>query len=205
MQNSIVTPGVNSGSRRLENISSLPPLGGRWKRFFDIATAGLALLVLMPLMLATAGLLRLLAAESVILRERLIGRGGETFVGYTFRIHSAKGTTSSDWAERVAEALHVSSLDQLPRLFNVLRGDMSLIGPRPRAVVESASYFADAPECLLARPGLVSLWPTWNRRFSTQWTEIALDRYYVTNWSMALDVVLLSKMIFSVYRNERAR
>jgi exopolysaccharide production protein ExoY len=85
-----------------------------------------------------------------------------------------------------------------------MRGDMSLIGPRPRAAAEFGTYFAQAPECLLVRPGLISLWPTCNRRFSEQQTEIALDCYYVSNWSMGLDFVLVGKAIFSVHRNDKA-
>src|SRR5262245_45421547 len=205
MRDSIVRSGRESARRVLAANSTLRPVGGLWKRAFDIATAGMALLVLMPLMLATAGLLRLLTAESVILCEHLIGRGGRAFVGYKFRMPTANGASSSDWVERVAEALQSASLDQLPRLFNVLRGDMSLIGPRPRAVTEIGSYFAQAQECLLARPGLISLRPTCHRAFSAHATEIALENYYVSNWSMVLDVVLLSKSIFSIHRTDEGR
>jgi len=203
MRDSIARPGIKSASRVLEEISDFPPLGGRWKRAFDIAMAGMALLVLMPIMFATAVLIRLLSADSVILCERLIGRGGRTFVGYKFHSPGANVETSSYWAERAAEALHASGLDQLPRLFNVIRGDMSLIGPRPRAAAEVGTYFAQAPECLLARPGLISLWPTCNPPFGEHRTEIALDRYYVSNWSMGLDFVLLGKTILAIQRDDR--
>ncbi len=154
-------------------------------------------------MLATAVLIRLLSADSAILCERLIGRGGRTFVGYKFRIPTGDVNSSSHWVERVAEALHASGLDQLPRLLNVIRGEMSLIGPRPRAAAEFGTYFVQAPECLLARPGLISLWPTCNRPFSEHRTEIALDRYYVSNWSMGLDFVLLGKTILAIQRDDR--
>jgi exopolysaccharide production protein ExoY len=203
MRDSIAKSGLNSPSRVLEEVSGLPPLGGSLKRAFDIAMAGMALLALMPIMLATAVLIRLLSADSVIFCERLIGRGGRTFVGYKFRIPATNVKSSSHWVERVAEALHASSLDQLPRLLNVIRGDMSLIGPRPRAAAEFGTYFALAPECLLARPGLISLWPNCNRNFSAQRTEIALDRYYVSNWSMALDFALLGKTILASRRDDR--
>jgi lipopolysaccharide/colanic/teichoic acid biosynthesis glycosyltransferase len=120
IQNSIVRPKLKSARRVLDDVSSLPALGGRRKRAFDIAMAGMALLVLMPIMLASAVLISLLSADSVILCERLIGRGGRTFVGYKFRIPAANAKSSSRWAERVAEALHASGLDQLPRLLNVM-------------------------------------------------------------------------------------
>jgi len=188
---------------RVEDGSSLPPLGGPWKRAFDVAMASVALIALMPLMLATAAIVRLLTEKSTILTERLIGRKGRTFVGYRFRIPVGRTESSSAWAQRVAEALHRSRLDQLPRFFNVIRGDMSLIGPRPRAAVEFGVYFARAPECLLARPGLISIGQSFGRAFGDHRAEIALDRYYVSHWSIGLDLALLGKSIVSDHRDDR--
>jgi exopolysaccharide production protein ExoY len=175
---------------------SLRSLGGPWKRAFDVVMAVVAFVVLMPLIFLTAILVRLFAAEPVIVCEQLIGLGGRTFVGYTFRIPVA-AESSSRWAECFAEVMRRSGLDQLPRFFNVIRGDMSLIGPRPRAVAERWNHFARAPECLLARPGLISIGQSCRATCSDQRTEIALDRYYVRNWSIRLDFALLSKSIFS--------
>jgi lipopolysaccharide/colanic/teichoic acid biosynthesis glycosyltransferase len=199
MQESIARLRPYSGRSALEDCSGLE----RWKSAIDLAVAALALLVLMPIMFMTAVLIRLSTEGPIILCERLIGRGGRTFVGYKFCVAAANAEGASPWAQRVAEALRKSSLDQLPRLFNVIRGDMSLIGPRPRAAAELGIYFAQAPECLLARPGLISLWPTCNRPFREHRTEIALDRYYVSNWSMGLDLVLLSKTILAIQRDDR--
>ena len=75
----------------------------------------------------------------------------------------------------VAESFRASSLDKLPQLFNVIRGDMSLIGPRPRAPAEFNDYFAQAPECLFAKPGLTSILQGYNPPLSDLQTEIALD------------------------------
>jgi len=188
---------------RVEDGSSIPPLGGPWKRTFDVAMASMALIALMPLMLATAAIVRLLTEKSTILSERLIGRMGRTFVGYRFRIPVATTESRGPWAQCVAEALHSSRLDQLPRFFNVIRGDMSLIGPRPRAAVEFGDYFARAPECLLARPGLISIGQSFGRAFGDHRTEIALDRYYVSHWSIGLDLALLGKSIVSDHRDDR--
>ena len=74
---------------------------------------------------------------------------------------------------------------------------MSLVGPRPRAPAEFSGYFAQAPECLLARPGLVSIWQSYKPALSDLQTEIALDRHYVSNWSARLDFALLSKIILA--------
>jgi lipopolysaccharide/colanic/teichoic acid biosynthesis glycosyltransferase len=165
--------------------------------------AGLALLVLMPLMLATAVLIRLLTEESIFLSKRLIGRAGMTFVGYRFRVPVAKETTSR-WASVDAESLRASSLDKLPQLFNVIRGDMCLVGPRPRAAAEFSDYFTQAPECLLARPGIIGLWQRDDPALRDQQAEIVLDRHYVCNWSARLDFVLLGKALFSIRRLDPA-
>ena len=203
MQEMVSRSRLDSASRVVEDGWSLPPLGGSWKRTFDVAIASVAIIALMPLMLATAAIVRLLTEKSTILSERLIGRKGRTFVGYRFRIPVATTESNGPWAQCLAEALHRSRLDQLPRFFNVIRGDMSLIGPRPRAAVEFGDYFARAPECLLARPGLISIGQGFGRGFFDPRTEIALDRYYVSHWSIGLDLALLSKSIVSGHRDDR--
>jgi exopolysaccharide production protein ExoY len=194
MQESISRLRLESASRVVERHSPFSAVGGPWKRAFDVAMAVVALLLLMPLMLAVTLVIRLLTNGSLILSERLIGRGGTTFVGYRFRLPVANPKTR---ANRVAASFRASSLDKLPQLFNVVRGDMSLIGPRPRAPAEFSDYFAQAPECLFAKPGLISIWQSYNPPFGDLQTEIALDRHYVSNWSARLDFALLCKMIFA--------
>ena len=190
-----------------ESIVRLRPYSGRsaledWKRVIDLAGAGVALLVLMPIMSMAAVLIRLSTEGPIILCERLIGRGGRTFVGYKFCVAVASAEGASPWAERVAEALRKSNLDQLPQLFNVIRGDMSLIGPRPRTTAEFRD-FVRAPECLLTRPGLIGIWQIYGPTIGDRGTEIALDRYYVRNWSIGLDLTLLSKAISAPHRDDR--
>ena len=196
MQKAIAKLWLASASRVLEKHSQFPPVGGPSKRAFDVAMAVVALLLLMPLMLAAAILTRLLTNGSVILSERLIGHGGTTFVGYRFRLPVANPKTTH-WANHAAESLRASSLDKLPQLFNVVRGDMSLVGPRPRAPAEFSDYFAQPPECLLARPGLISIRHTYKRPLTDLQNEIVLDRRFVRNWSARLDFALLSKIIFA--------
>jgi len=203
MQEWMARPRLDCASRQLEQHSRPPPLGGAWKRAIDVAMAGAALLLLMPLMLATAAIIRLLTRDSIVLSEHLIGRGGQTFVGYRFRVPGANATCSGRWAERVAEALSRSRLETLPQFFNVMRGDMSLIGPRARAAAEFADYFTQAPECQLARPGLISISESYAADLREQRMEIALDRHYVSHWSLGLDLALLRKALFSIQRDGR--
>jgi exopolysaccharide production protein ExoY len=165
--------------------------------------ASIALVVLMPLILLTAILVRLLTREPILLPECSIGRRGRIFVSYKFRIPVANAGNAHAWPTRVAEALHKVGLDQLPQLFNVIRGEMSLIGPRPRAAHEFRHYFAQVSECLRARPGMISILQSYDPSSWDPRTEIALDQYYVCHWSMGLDFWILSKIIFALRRGDR--
>jgi exopolysaccharide production protein ExoY len=203
MRESIVRLRPYSG-RGGRDYSSLPSLGGACKRVIDVIVAGVALVVLTPIILMIAALIRSSTEGPIILSERLLGHGGRTFVGYKFRIPVANAESASPWGERVAEALRRSSLDRLPQFFNIICGDMSLIGPRPRAAAEFGDYFVRAPECLLARPGFISIGQSYRPTHADQRAEVALDRYYVRNWSMALDLALLSKAISAAaHRDDR--
>src|SRR5262245_1421093 len=181
----------SAGSLPVDN-SLLPLPGGSLKRALDVTVASVALVALIPLIILTAVVVRLLTRETTIRSERLIGRGGKIFVGYTFRLPGENGP----WTGCVAEALRESGLVQLPRLFNLIRGDMSLIGPRPRAESECRDYFDQAPECLRVRPGLISIG---QGKALDQRTEIVVERCYVRNWSLRLDFALLSMSAISVW------
>ena len=202
MQEIIARRRLESASRVLDNLR-LPPLGGPMKRAIDVTMASVALIALMPLIILTAFLVRFLTKKSIILSERLIGHGGRIFVGYRFHIPVADAESTSHWANCIAATLSSSRLDKLPQFFNVIRGDMSLIGPRPRAAVEFRDYSAQAPECLRARPGLISISQSCHSIFNDQRTEIARDRCYVSNWSLGLDLALLKMSAISGHRADK--
>jgi exopolysaccharide production protein ExoY len=204
MRESIARLRTDSANRVVAEYLRYPPLGGAWKRACDVAIAGLALLVLMPLMLATAVLIRLLTEGSIFLSERLIGRGGRIFLGYRFRMPVAKSETASRWANHILKSVRASSLDQLPQLINVIRGDMSLVGPRPRSAAECSDYLTREQECLRARPGFISIWQSYYPAVLDEHAEIELDRHYVCNWSARLDFALLCKAIFAIRRADPA-
>jgi exopolysaccharide production protein ExoY len=168
------------------------PLGGLRKRAFDLTAAGLALIVLAPLMLATAVLVRLAFGKRVIDIQECIGFSGRPFPCYSFC--TTMTTQQQPWAEAVGVALRTASLDRLPQLLNVLRGDMSVVGPQPILAAYVVRHHLRAPEIFKARPGLISMW------HNGRGNRIALDRYYVRHWSIGLDGALLFRAIVASLR-----
>jgi exopolysaccharide production protein ExoY len=100
--------------------------------------------------------------------------------------------------------LRKSSLDELPQLFNVLRGDMSCVGPRPVVNDEVANYGAYAGECFKAKPGLTGIWQVNGRSLCQYSRRIALDRAYVRRWSVWLDLMILIKTVPAILKFDEA-
>jgi|SRR5262245_47909963 len=201
------------------------PVGGALKRALDIAIASLVLILLVPLMAWIAIAIRLCMGGPIIFRQERIGLSGSTFVCFKFRSmvrnadeilakHLAENPSAArEWQEtqklrsdpRVGvfgNILRKSSLDELPQLFNVLRGDMSCVGPRPVIPSELGRYGAHARACFMARPGITGIWQTNGRNRLSYAERIALDQYYVNHWSFSLDLRLLLKTIPAVLRAE---
>ncbi|MGW7109397.1 sugar transferase [Streptomyces xanthophaeus] len=160
------------------------------KRVIDLA-ASLVLLAAcaVPLLLA-AGLLYAAGRgrTPVLARERACGLGGQPF--HTWRLHT-------DGAGRVGAALERCALDGLPQLLNVVRGEMSLVGPCPRTG-------DDRPERLLVRPGMTGLWQV-SARSDLPWEEMALlDRHYVENHWLGMDLAILAQTPLAAYRQRHA-
>jgi exopolysaccharide production protein ExoY len=195
------------------------PLGGLPKRVFDIAGASVALVLLAPLMLIVALLVRVVLGGPVIFRQRRVGFDGKTFVCYKFRSMvkdadvvlgrhlSADLTAAREWSETqklrndprvgvLGKVMRKASIDELPQLFNVMRGDMSLVGPRPVLPDELVDrYGRYAPAYLQARPGLTGMWQANGRNSVCYRGRIARDRYYARHWSLLLDLLLILKTI----------
>ena len=195
---------LSSSSAAPEGAHAVVALGGLRKRTFDIVIASILLVVLAPMLLVAAGLIRLMIGRSAIVIKQWIGFGGKVFDGYQFRtvIESCEDGSSAlrcndhAWAASLGSALQVSGLDKLPLLLNVLRGDMSLVGPRPIVVGAFSRHPSRRPVYYTARPGLTGLWRhsrALNLRKPA--TQKALDRYYVRYWSMWFDLMLLIEVI----------
>jgi len=191
--------------------------GGLSKRLFDLVSAAAALVVLSPLLLAVAVLVKLQDGGPVLFRQSRVGRAGERFGMIKFRsmVMDAEERLAELAAENEADGvlfkmkedpritpvgrfLRRYSVDELPQLFNVIRGEMSLVGPRPPLPSEVDRYAIDVHRRLLVRPGLTGLWQV-SGRSGLSWDEsVRLDLYYVDNWSMMTDLVIVAKTVRAV-------
>ncbi|WP_175324689.1 sugar transferase [Frankia sp. Cppng1_Ct_nod] len=194
------------------------------KALFDRLLALGAILVFAPVLIALAVAVRLTSRGPAIFKQMRVGRGGETFQMYKFRSMYTDAETRLDELRAANERsegllfkirddprvtpvgrfLRKWSLDELPQLFNVLNGSMSLVGPRPPLPSEVAKYEGDVHRRLMVKPGLTGLWQI-SGRSDLEWDEsVRLDLRYVENWSLAMDFVILWRTMFAVIRREGA-
>lgn len=174
------------------------------KRGMDILVASLALIVLAPAMLLLAVLVRFRLGAPVLFRQVRPGRAGRPFILCKFRTmrdaRHADGTALPD-AERLTgfgRFMRRTSLDELPELWNVLTGDMSLVGPRPLLMEYLALYSPEQARRHEVRPGITG-WAQVNGRNALTWEEkFRLDVWYVDNRSLMLDLKILGLTVLSV-------
>lgn len=178
------------------------------KRGFDLAVASLALLLLSPIILAVALAVRFKLGAPVLFRQVRPGRFGRPFEMIKFRtmVHKldSKGVPSPD-SERLTafgRVLRATSLDELPELWNVVRGDMSLVGPRPLLMQYLPLYTPEQARRQLVRPGITG-WAQINGRNALSWEEkFALDCWYVDNQSLALDLRIIGMTLWKIFERE---
>jgi lipopolysaccharide/colanic/teichoic acid biosynthesis glycosyltransferase len=176
------------------------------KRLFDAVAAGLSLLILWPVILAVAALVRLRLGSPIFFRQLRPGLRGQPFTLIKFRtmrdLTDEEGRPASD-AERLTpfgRLLRSTSLDELPELWNVLKGDMSLVGPRPLLMHYLELYTPFQMRRHEVRPGLTG-WAQVNGRNALSWPEkFALDVDYVDSWSFALDMKIILLTVANVFR-----
>jgi lipopolysaccharide/colanic/teichoic acid biosynthesis glycosyltransferase len=172
------------------------------RRLIDIAASALALALTAPLLAASVLAIRLESRGRAIYRQRRTGKDGVAFDLFKLRTmvdgaeHIGAGlavNANDSRITRVGGLLRRTSLDELPNLLNVLRGEMSLIGPRPTLPVQVAQYSQRQRRRLEVKPGITG-WAQVNGRASLPWSErIELDLYYVEHRSLALDLKILAR------------
>ncbi len=171
-------------------------------RALDVAVAGAALALASPLLLVAAIVIKLDTRGPVFYRHERVGMGGVPFQLWKLRTmvvgaeHIGAGLYIEDLDPRITRAgrlLRRFSLDELPNLFNVLQGDMAIVGPRPTVQVQVDRYTPHQRRRLEVRPGITG-WAQVNGRTSLSWPErIELDVWYVDHRSLALDVRILAR------------
>lgn len=175
------------------------------KRTLDLVVAGGALAATWPVMASVALLIRATMGKPVIFRQVRPGYKECLFVAYKFRTmrEAKEGEDDRPISDKerltsIGRFIRRASLDELPQLFNVLRGDMSLVGPRPLLVQYIPRYNADQRRRHDARPGITG-WAQINGRNATTWDErFAHDLWYVDNWSLLLDLRILGLTVWKV-------
>jgi lipopolysaccharide/colanic/teichoic acid biosynthesis glycosyltransferase len=194
-----------------------PYLASRRKRALDLLVAGVALALTAPVLAIAAVLIRLESHGSAIYRQRRVGRGGHAFEVHKLRTmvsgaeHMGSGLAVDEGdarITRVGSVLRRTSIDELPNLVNVLRGEMAIVGPRPTVQVQVDRYTDRQRGRLLAAPGITG-WAQVNGRASLPWSErIELDLVYVEHASLRMDLRVLwltARMVLTghgLYRGE---
>ncbi len=201
----------------------LSPLEQFLKAVLDYTVASIALLLLIPLLLLIAVAIRLDSPGPVLYRRRVVGLGGKLFDAFKFRtmVVNAEALLEQDPAlkeafrqnyklredprvTRVGRFLRRWSLDELPQLLNVLRGEMSLVGPRMLTPEEISRYGRWALNLLTVKPGITGLWQVSGRADLPYSERVRLDLFYIRNYSLWLDLAILAQTIPAVLRKRGA-
>lgn len=200
---------------------------GRLKRAFDILVASVALMFLAPVFLTVFVLIKLTDSGPIFYRHTRVGRQGERFACLKFRTMATNSeerlahilltdpVAAAEWEQgqklrtdpritKLGAFLRKSSIDELPQLWNVLRGDMSIVGPRPITRAELNRYGKDRRYYLLVRPGITGLWQVSGRSSIGYEKRIRYDREYLEDWSWLGEFWILLMTIPAVLNTDDA-
>lgn len=231
MNDHLVLSTLGSGTAEAIPGIAMPGLYRRCKPFFDRAVAALALIALTPLLLAIAIAIKLDSSGPIIYRQRRVGKGGMPFTMFKFRTMFSNAddtphrvaferffrarTLSETGASsfklkndrrvtRVGRVLRSTSLDELPQLINVLQGRMSLVGPRPPILYETAMYQARHWRRLSVRPGITGAWQVSARSRVPFEEMVAMDLDYIARESLLLDLKIMALTVGAVLNRRGA-
>lgn len=193
------------------------------KRLFDLCFGSLALIAILPVMLVVAMAIKLDDRGPVVFRQSRVGYGGNSFRIIKFRTMTVDAEDRKEAEQtvtghtgvfyksaadsritRVGRFLRATSIDELPQLFNVLGGSMSIVGPRPLVPGEGESVEHFVERRGLVKPGITGLWQISGRSDLSEEERIRLDHSYVDNWSVVLDLVIVFRTVRAVLRREGA-
>ena len=178
------------------------PTGGVGKRLFDIVVSLILLVVFSPILLVTAILVRWKLGGPILFRQERPGLNGKPFTLIKFRTMKAGEGSDEDRMTRLGQIMRSTSLDELPELWNVLKGEMSLVGPRPLLMRYLPLYSPEQSRRHEARPGITG-WAQVNGRNSLDWpSRFTLDVWYVDNWRFGLDLKVLMMTVAKVVRRD---
>ncbi|SHI75024.1 Sugar transferase involved in LPS biosynthesis (colanic, teichoic acid) [Clostridium intestinale DSM 6191] len=195
-----------------------------FKRIFDVVSSTLLLITLSPLFLILIILVKLDSKGPVFFGHKRIGYKGEIISVYKFRsmVQNAEEVLRNFTPEQKAEFeknfkldddprvtkigafLRKTSLDELPQLINIIKGDMSVVGPRPIVQKEVVKYGKYADKLFSVKPGLTGFWQANGRSDTTYDERVQMDMYYIDNRSTLLDIKILFKTVIAVIRKEGA-
>lgn len=193
------------------------------KRLFDVVVSGILIILLLPIMIFVGILIKVDDNGPVLFKQNRVGIQGAPFKMYKFRsmvidaemrLNELQHLTDGNGilfkmkrdprVTRVGQLLRKFSVDELPQLFNIFAGSMSLVGPRPPLPSEVEEYEQDVRRRLLVKPGLTGLWQVSGRSDLSWQDSVRLDLYYVENWSLAGDLLILMKTFRAVFRSAGA-
>lgn len=215
------------GKLRSASVTVLRPIGSSSKRAIDILLALFGIIILLPLLIICIAGVAVTSPGPVLFRHRRVGFNGKSFYCLKFRtmvmdaperlrqLLDSDSTAAAEWATSyklhydpritpIGNLLRRSSLDELPQLFNVLKGEMSIVGPRPVTEEELVRYSRAVKAYKACRPGITGLWQVSGRSTTTYSRRVACDKFYARNWSMALDAKILIITIPSLLDTDSA-
>jgi exopolysaccharide production protein ExoY len=212
---------------RLAEVGAPAPVGMTLKRTADILLALSGIILLAPLLIICFAVTALTSPGPALFRHKRVGFNGKHFDCLKFRtmvtdaperlrkLLDTDPSAAAEWRTNrklrddpritaIGSILRKSSLDELPQLFNVLKGDMSIVGPRPVTDEELERYASSVGAYLSCRPGITGLWQVSGRSTTTYNKRVACDTFYARNWSMALDVKIIAVTIPALLVSDNA-
>lgn len=201
------------------------PVYDFFKRLFDIVLSVVAIILLSPILLILFIIVKATSKGPAIYKHKRVGKDGKTIYIYKFRsmvvdadkmIHNFTPEQKAEFEKnfklendprvtKIGKFLRKTSLDELPQLFNILKGDIAFIGPRPVTQAETELYGSNRELLLSIRPGLTGFWASNGRSDTSYKRRRAMELYYVKNRSFGFDIKIFFKTVISVFKGEGAK